>query len=237
MAGTFNSDFYVTAATIIPVLYLALAVQGQTFDAVSGWLYRATLRMPGVFARVINHPRLVRLFKIPKVIPSRTAHLSWQIRAAVTFVKALNYAAVLLFTLLLIGSLIGEIFAILALHDRQSSSWRAYVVLYSVIFLAVIIAIPPIGRLTATFLRLRSIKVRDKQDKERAIRIAIENPLNGEPLIVADYRLIFAGLRTREGAEELLEMNRTPLADQRIGSPTEEEIRKALDEMYPPKDD
>lgn len=47
MAGTFNSDLYATAATIIPVLYLALAVQGQTFDAVSGWLYRVTLRMPG----------------------------------------------------------------------------------------------------------------------------------------------------------------------------------------------
>ena len=35
----FNADFYVTAATVIPVLYLALAVQGSTFDAMSKWLY------------------------------------------------------------------------------------------------------------------------------------------------------------------------------------------------------
>jgi hypothetical protein len=29
---SFNSDFYVTAATVIPVLYLALAVQGPALD-------------------------------------------------------------------------------------------------------------------------------------------------------------------------------------------------------------
>jgi hypothetical protein len=39
MKDSFNADFYVTAATLIPVLYLALAVQGSTFDAVLRWLY------------------------------------------------------------------------------------------------------------------------------------------------------------------------------------------------------
>jgi hypothetical protein len=29
---TFNSDFYVVAATIIPLLYLALTLQGQTYE-------------------------------------------------------------------------------------------------------------------------------------------------------------------------------------------------------------
>jgi formate hydrogenlyase subunit 3/multisubunit Na+/H+ antiporter MnhD subunit len=31
---TFNTDFYVVAGTIIPVLYLALTLQGQTFERV-----------------------------------------------------------------------------------------------------------------------------------------------------------------------------------------------------------
>ena len=29
---TFNADFYVAAATVIPILYLALTLQGQTFE-------------------------------------------------------------------------------------------------------------------------------------------------------------------------------------------------------------
>jgi hypothetical protein len=29
---TFNADFYITAATIIPILYLALTLQGQSFE-------------------------------------------------------------------------------------------------------------------------------------------------------------------------------------------------------------
>jgi hypothetical protein len=37
---SFNSDFYVTAATVIPVLYLALAVQGPALDEMIRWLSR-----------------------------------------------------------------------------------------------------------------------------------------------------------------------------------------------------
>jgi hypothetical protein len=29
---TFNADFYITAATVIPILYLALTLQGQTYQ-------------------------------------------------------------------------------------------------------------------------------------------------------------------------------------------------------------
>jgi hypothetical protein len=31
---TFNADFYVTAATVIPILYLALTLQGQTYEQI-----------------------------------------------------------------------------------------------------------------------------------------------------------------------------------------------------------
>jgi hypothetical protein len=35
---TFNADFYVVAATVIPVLYLALTLQGSTFESLlAGW--------------------------------------------------------------------------------------------------------------------------------------------------------------------------------------------------------
>jgi hypothetical protein len=41
MKDSFNADFYTTAATVIPVLYIALAVQ---LDSLSMWLYRVTIR-------------------------------------------------------------------------------------------------------------------------------------------------------------------------------------------------
>jgi hypothetical protein len=33
VAKNFNADFYITCATVIPVLFLAVAVQGQVYDA------------------------------------------------------------------------------------------------------------------------------------------------------------------------------------------------------------
>lgn len=34
VAKSFNADFYVTSATVIPVLFLAVAVQGRTYESV-----------------------------------------------------------------------------------------------------------------------------------------------------------------------------------------------------------
>ena len=36
-SGPFNADFYITAATVIPVLYLALAVQGSALEEMLTW--------------------------------------------------------------------------------------------------------------------------------------------------------------------------------------------------------
>lgn len=47
MNDSFNSDFYVTAATVIPVLYLALTLQGSTLESLlERWLKLST-REPG----------------------------------------------------------------------------------------------------------------------------------------------------------------------------------------------
>jgi hypothetical protein len=47
MKDSFNADFYATAATVIPVLYLALAVQGSTLDAIAMWAGRRIWGTPG----------------------------------------------------------------------------------------------------------------------------------------------------------------------------------------------
>lgn len=47
MKDTFNSDFYITAATIIPVLYLALTLQSSTFDMVLEWWGKLLTRRSG----------------------------------------------------------------------------------------------------------------------------------------------------------------------------------------------
>jgi hypothetical protein len=229
---SFNADFYVTAATVIPVLFLALAVQGSIFDGVLRWLYRVTVRIPGILARRIDHPTLVRLFKIPKIIPTRTTHLSRRIRAAGALMKVLASTVVSLLTLSLIGSLIGEVLAILALYDRQSSPWRAYVVLISVIILAAMIALVPIGRLAATLIGLLSMTIRDGRDRKHAEEITLET--NEKPYTVADLRLQFASSRTRESAARLAEYltAAVPYEERRKGSPTDEDIQRALHDTW-----
>jgi uncharacterized sodium:solute symporter family permease YidK len=44
LKSTFNTGFYATAATVIPVLYLALSLQGSTFDAMSSWLGKFSIK-------------------------------------------------------------------------------------------------------------------------------------------------------------------------------------------------
>jgi formate hydrogenlyase subunit 3/multisubunit Na+/H+ antiporter MnhD subunit len=51
MKDTFNSDFYVTAATIIPVLYLALTLQSPAFDMILTWWKKFLVQESGTFRR------------------------------------------------------------------------------------------------------------------------------------------------------------------------------------------
>jgi hypothetical protein len=61
MKDSFNADFYVTAATVIPVLYLALAVQ---LDGLSVWLYRVTIRR-GTKGKILAVITLVLALALP----------------------------------------------------------------------------------------------------------------------------------------------------------------------------
>jgi hypothetical protein len=47
VAGGFPSDFYVTCATVIPVLFLALVVQGGTYETMLRSASHAAHRRPG----------------------------------------------------------------------------------------------------------------------------------------------------------------------------------------------
>lgn len=226
MKGSFNADFYVAAATVIPVLYLAIAVQGSTFDATLRWLYGIVARRGGIVARLTEPgARLARLRKIPRNPGRRIA------RIAITLLAS---TIVLVMAMALIGSLVGEAIAILALYHRQSSPWQALCAI-SVIILAAVIAFIPFWRLAATFIRLLSMGIRDRRDRKRATEIALKTD-EGEPLTVADYRFQFSQRKTREDAErfaELLIANHVPPAERRLGSPTEDDIRRALDEAFP----
>jgi len=228
MKDSFNADFYAAAATVIPVLYLAIAVQGSTFDATLRWLYGVVARRGGIVARLTEPgTRLAWLRRIHRNLGIRI------LRIAITMFAP---AIVLCMAIVLIGSLVGEAIAILALYHRQSSSWQALCVV-SVIVLAAVIALVPFWRLAATFLRLLSMGMRDRRNLIRSLKIASET--GEQPLTKADYRFMFSQRKTREDAEgfaELMIADLLPPAERRLGSPTEDDIRRALDEAFPPFD-
>jgi hypothetical protein len=225
----FNADFYVTAATVIPVLYLALAVQGSTFDAMSKWLYGVIVRRGGKVANFIeSHPRFLWLRRIPK---------GFGVKAAKTLTVVPAFLIVFTLALSLIGSLIGEFIAIRALYQRKATPWQAQYVLISVIVLASVIALVTSGRLVAAFLKLLAIRRRNRRDRESAIEIDLKGT-SGMPFIQADYVFqISKEARTRDDALKLAERmiaNFPPEAELRPGTPPAEDILKAVDEAFPP---
>jgi hypothetical protein len=151
------------------------------------------------------------------------------------FITVLASMTVLVLALLLIGSLIGEVIAILVLYHRQASPGKAQYVLISVIILASVIALVTFGRLLAIFFRLLSLAMRDRRDRKRAIEIAL-NTDAGKPMTVADYRFLFSQEKTREDAlrfaEEMIAVF-PPQEERRPRSPTDDDIRKAVDEAFP----
>jgi hypothetical protein len=214
MAVAFNSDFYVTAATVIPVLYLALAVQGSTLDAALTWLYRVAITP----ALGLGYSR-----------PAKARGM----RVAGAFI------ILLAFVLSLTVSVIGEIIAIRALYYRKSSHWQDLWVLISVLLLAAVIALVASRRWAATVFRVLAIRRRDRKDKKRAIEIAVTHPLEGEPLIPADYRNMFVR-DTRRHKDEIDAFRDSlpqlaPGDRPRLGSPTQDQIRKGLEEAFPPE--
>jgi hypothetical protein len=61
MNDAFHSDFYVTGATVIPVLFLALTLQGSTFDAV-------IQQCNNIYARYHRSTGMGAIFRIGSII-------------------------------------------------------------------------------------------------------------------------------------------------------------------------
>lgn len=124
MKDSFNSDFYVTAATVIPVLYLALTLQGPTFER--------------VLKRWRDHT--------PDNSKSFTGSLRWTIHSGGMGLAA-TFAAIFIFS-----GIAAEFFALLGLYQRKASQGMGALIFISIVFLLFMVAVGPIINFTAVYV-------------------------------------------------------------------------------------
>jgi hypothetical protein len=145
---TFNADFYVTAATVIPVLYLALTLQGSTFEKVmSKWR-----------DSVQDESKDVRPIQV--FLP---AYVLFCILASV----------------IILGGLLGEFYAIMALYSRSAADHSTVVVAVSLLaLLAAVVAGPTISYWSIPWKFISAIKrhvAEPKLDSEQSHEIVAEH--------------------------------------------------------------
>jgi hypothetical protein len=116
-ASTFNSDFFMVAATVIPLLFIAIGVQRKFFV---GPLETVSER----FAHALQN-KSKRFGEWLELI----------------LLCIILYVLDLLALIIVAAGLIGEVLALLALNSRSASSWTIDFVLASVLALA---ALPPV---------------------------------------------------------------------------------------------
>jgi hypothetical protein len=112
-APAFNGLFYATAATIIPVLFVALAVQGRGYE---------------------------NLMKTFDTMDERSDHDISRTQAA-AFVA--TGVLVTIATLILASAVLSEILAVYALYQQQARSTTGWTILISVILLTIATAATP----------------------------------------------------------------------------------------------
>lgn len=124
-APAFNGLFYATAATVIPVLFLAIAVQGHALqDIVKS--YTAALR------------RVSQGGSWSRILPAVVIFISWPFIFSFTFLYAVS----------------GEILAMIALSQQRAVGLDAQVAVQIAVILLVVVAAggPFAAVLRATFL-------------------------------------------------------------------------------------
>lgn len=133
-APPFNGLFYATAATIIPVLFLAIAVQGPMYASLIKAAAQADKRM--------DQP-LAESAKIPRAL------------AAIAIVAVYMTSTVLAMTIVTTG-VIGEIEALASLY-RQHTEGSGSDVLGATVFLTIAVALgPAVAALKVIFSTIRS---------------------------------------------------------------------------------
>jgi hypothetical protein len=141
--NTFNADFFFVAATIIPVLFLAITLQGKTFEGLLERWKNTFLSHATVVAEKWKDldlsektddeisDEVERDFN--SIFPSRAASLT---------IVALSIGILIM----LMAGLAGEIVAILALYTKDTRTGTEVFVLVAQLMLVTIVAAVPIGR-------------------------------------------------------------------------------------------
>lgn len=134
--ASFNDGFYVAAATVIPVLYLALTIQGPM--------------LPGLLTRL--HKALETMRRPQPGVPVRP----WKLLAALI----VAYATMSIAAAILVLGVLGELGALRALAQRHDSAASQSVTLWSVVFLLLLTAAGPAWALNMAWARLQWVQIR-----------------------------------------------------------------------------
>lgn len=139
MDKNFDSNFYVTTATVIPVLYVALAAQFALLDRVA-IRFIANISLGPISRAGKGGPRIPRTRK------------SW-------FFSVLTYLMILFIGAVILFSLIGEVQSLLALYRQSDNNATKAGVLRSVIGLVVCIVVGPLWTLLVIMVRFMVVPV------------------------------------------------------------------------------
>jgi hypothetical protein len=158
----FNSAFYVTAAAVIPLLFLTIAFQTRTLDDL----------LDEYVARVRRHFEVVW----PQVKAGK-AGLGTALGALMY-----GYAPVVLSSAILCAGVFGEIFALLALYRQNADSSGPYI-LYATIVLVVFAAIGPMRAFVRAGRRGDAVRkeILAREDGEAARNVAASRDQQGSP--------------------------------------------------------
>jgi hypothetical protein len=181
-APTFNFNFYLAAATVIPVLFLALAVQGHTYK---NMLERARRTAENTL-RQYETARL-----LPRNGPRRTLTDQADV-GCITGCATLLGAVLILF----FGS-IGEITAISALSNQQSNWFENGLVGFATVYLALAVAGYPILLL---FRNLAATVRIQRKVTDIWVEVAHEEQSREVRALLHGIRSVFRSLRNRSDA-------------------------------------
>jgi hypothetical protein len=140
-APAFNSTFYATVATVIPVLFLALAIQGR--------MYEQLLRTALWFTRTKRAALPLRSLRDIHLSLVAAVRLIW---LAIVTVNSLLWLIALLIPA---AGFVGEAAAVIALYQGHDDSSTRLGVLVATLFLLLAVATGPMLTYIMTFLNTR----------------------------------------------------------------------------------
>ena len=135
MRDVFNANFYIVSATVIPLFYITLTLQGPMFEDLQHVARRAGTSMDKAIKRFdtdIEYPSKWRRFAYG--LHTWIMIVSWATIATVTFIFA---------GLIILAGIAGEIISLLALYHESDTPITRSFVLWSMIGLLGLIPIRP----------------------------------------------------------------------------------------------